>query len=380
MLSKLVKTPPTVDSNTDYGDFPGSHGLLNALGRGRGNKFGIFKRLEREEVTLPGTLPVEKDQFYYHTDHLGSSNIITDIAGSVYQHLEYFPYGETWIEEGGSYGGNTPPYKFTGKELDPETGLYYFGARYYDPVLSRWISADPAFEKYLPYSLDETQLKNYWKPEIDLPSIGGIFNSSNLNVYGYVHQNPIRFYDPDGRELVRLIFDKNSAIIGKGMAIVDKSFVPVVMMMNEEAKARGIKIIITSEFRPEGKIIRNVVVGVKPARESRHKVGRALDINLIYKGKLYTNTTLKDINKLPKEVAEFIKNIESLEVSTLQDERSRVKWGGRWKTRDAIHFELETSKELYQKLYEENQRQWREIDSKLIETIYIDSSKIRKED
>lgn len=164
------------------------------------------------------------------------------------------------------------------------------------------------------------------------------------------------------------------------MAIVDKSFVPVVMMMNEEAKARGIKIIITSEFRPEGKIIRNVIAGVKPARESRHKVGRALDINLIYKGKLYTNTTLKDINKLPKEVAEFIKNIESLEVSTLQDERSRVKWGGRWKTRDAIHFELETSKELYQKLYEENQRQWREIDSKLIETIYIDSSKIRKED
>lgn len=117
VLSKLVKTPPTVTSNTDT-DFPRAHGILNALGRGRGNKFGIFKRLEREEVSLPGTLPVEKDQFYYHTDHLGSSNIITDIAGSVYQHLEYFPYGEPWIEEGGSYGGNTPPYKFTGKELD----------------------------------------------------------------------------------------------------------------------------------------------------------------------------------------------------------------------------------------------------------------------
>jgi RHS repeat-associated protein len=188
-LSKLVKTPPTSDSNTDPA-FPGSRGILNALGRGKGNKFGIFKRIDQGE--LPATLPVEKDQFYYHTDHLGSSNIITDTYGSVYQHLEYFPYGETWIEESGSYGGNTPGYKFTGKELDPETGLYYYGARYYDPVLSRWISADPALEKFLPTgNKDRDQ---------NLPGIGGVFNPVNLSVYAYGHNNPVRTIDPDGRD------------------------------------------------------------------------------------------------------------------------------------------------------------------------------------
>jgi RHS repeat-associated protein len=185
ILSKLVKTPPTSDSNTDP-TFPGSRGILNALGRGKGNKFGIFKRIDQGE--LPATLPVEKDQFYYHTDHLGSSNIITDTYGSVYQHLEYFPYGETWIEDGGT--GQMPYYRFTGKELDPETGLYYYGARYYDPVLSRWISADPIFGKYLP-NLGKTE-------HGDLPAFGGIYNPINLNMYCYSFNNPLKYKDPDG--------------------------------------------------------------------------------------------------------------------------------------------------------------------------------------
>ncbi len=46
--------------------------------------------------------------------------------------------------------GYSTPYKFTGKELDKETNLYYFGARYYDARMSRWLSTDPAIEKYLP--------------------------------------------------------------------------------------------------------------------------------------------------------------------------------------------------------------------------------------
>jgi RHS repeat-associated protein len=196
ILSKLVKTPPTSDSNTDP-TFPGSRGILNALGRGKGNKFGIFKRIDQGE--LPATLPVEKDQFYYHTDHLGSSNIITDTYGSVYQHLEYFPYGETWIEEGGSYEGNTPGYKFTGKELDPETGLYYFGARYYDPVLSRWISADPILGKYLPDFTDILQYSKAWNPETRLPSNGGVFRPTNLNLYAYTLNNPTQYTDPSGK-------------------------------------------------------------------------------------------------------------------------------------------------------------------------------------
>jgi RHS repeat-associated protein len=152
-----------------------SNGIYNGLARGNGNKRGINRRLPNPDGTYNTTNPpLEKFEFFYHGDHLGSSSFITDDAGAVYQHLEYFPYGETWVEEGGT--GQMSMYRFTGKELDPETGLYYYGARYYDPVLSRWISADP----------------------IDR------FNAQSpptaLNLYQYGLLNPLRLIDPTGRE------------------------------------------------------------------------------------------------------------------------------------------------------------------------------------
>jgi uncharacterized protein RhaS with RHS repeats len=76
-----------------------------------------------------GRIPRELGIYYYHGDHLGSSNVITDRKGRTYEHVEYFPYGETWVDEQRSQ--TNLPYRFTGKELDPETGMYYFGARYY---------------------------------------------------------------------------------------------------------------------------------------------------------------------------------------------------------------------------------------------------------
>ncbi|NIY72040.1 hypothetical protein HCZ30_06270 [Marivivens donghaensis] len=85
----------------------------------------------------------EKDQYYYHPDHLGSTSYVTDVDGEIFQHLEYFPFGETFVEE----ASNTQrtPYLFTAKELDAETGLYYFGARYYDPRTSVWRRANASF-------------------------------------------------------------------------------------------------------------------------------------------------------------------------------------------------------------------------------------------
>jgi len=120
--------------------------------------------------------------------------MITDAKGAIYQHLEYFPYGETWIEEGGSYGGNTPGYKFTGKELDPETGLYYFGARYYEPKLSKWISADPILGDYL--SVKGTS--------------GGLIMPVNFALYTYAHLNPVKLVDPNGESVFAFEFDKSS--------------------------------------------------------------------------------------------------------------------------------------------------------------------------
>ena len=68
------------------------------------------------------------------------------VNGEVVQHVEYVPFGEVFIEERNNTW-NTP-YLFNAKEFDEETGLYYYGARYYDPRLSLWMSTDPKQEDY----------------------------------------------------------------------------------------------------------------------------------------------------------------------------------------------------------------------------------------
>ena len=88
----------------------------------------------------------EKMQFYYHPDHLGSSSYITNLDGEVVQHIEYVPFGEVFIEERNNIW-NTP-YLFNAKEFDEETGMYYYGARYYESRLSLWMSVDRFAEKY----------------------------------------------------------------------------------------------------------------------------------------------------------------------------------------------------------------------------------------
>jgi RHS repeat-associated protein len=132
--------------------------------------------------------------YYYHPDHLGSSQLVTDYQGKEYQRVEYTPFGESWIDKR-SDGAENLPYKFTGKERDTETGLYYYGARYYNPSSSTWLSPDPALGDYIPVApVDESALRH----NENLPGLGGVFNPVNLAVYHYAGNNPVRYTDPDG--------------------------------------------------------------------------------------------------------------------------------------------------------------------------------------
>ena len=113
-----------------------------------------------------------EDIFFYHSDHLGSTSYITDAKANITQFDAYLPYGELLVDEHSS--SEDLPYKFNGKELDQETGLYYYGARYMNPVTSLWYGVDKLMEKH--------------------PTLGG---------YVYSTSNPINFIDPNGKDWIR---------------------------------------------------------------------------------------------------------------------------------------------------------------------------------
>ena len=156
----------------------GLDGMLFTAGKSGKIPYGRIKKYFRDGGTLPGggnddqNKPGKPEtlQFFYHPDHLGSSSFITDVSGEVYQHVQYFPFGETFVEE--RTGTRYTPYLYNGKELDEETGLYYYHARYYDPRVSMFYGVDPLAEKYI-----------------------------GISSYAYVGNNPLIFVDPDGREI-----------------------------------------------------------------------------------------------------------------------------------------------------------------------------------
>ena len=127
-------------------------------------------------------------RYYYHSDHLGSAQFVTDWRGRQYEHIEYTPYGELWIEEVAA-GLDKLPFRFTGKEMDEETGLYYYGARYLDPKYSRWLSGDPALGDYVPAAGTDPS---------KLAGMGGVYNTVNLHLYHYAGNNPVKYSDPTG--------------------------------------------------------------------------------------------------------------------------------------------------------------------------------------
>ena len=92
----------------------------------------IVTRLLTEDERSNKELEAQRT-YYYHTDHLGSASLVTNSNGEIYERLEYTPYGEVWVDICEETGLLYLPYKFSAKERDSETGLYYYGARYLDP-------------------------------------------------------------------------------------------------------------------------------------------------------------------------------------------------------------------------------------------------------
>jgi RHS repeat-associated protein len=112
---------------------------------------------------------------YYFSDHLKTASVITDSAGNIKEDVDYYPWGG----ELQLVNNDSNHYKFTGKERDAETGLDYFGARYYGNALGRWMSPD-------------------WAEKATAVPYANFGNPQSLNLYSYVRNNPTTLGDPDG--------------------------------------------------------------------------------------------------------------------------------------------------------------------------------------
>lgn len=110
--------------------------------------------------------------YYYHQDHLGSSSVLSDYAGSLKELSVWYPFGRT--QTNNPTAAFKVSNKFTGQVQDEETGLYYYNARYYDPELGRFI-----------------------QPDTIIPDLS---NPQSFNRYAYVLNNPLRLTDPTGHE------------------------------------------------------------------------------------------------------------------------------------------------------------------------------------
>ena len=122
--------------------------------------------------------------YFYHGNQTGSSHFVTDGYGELFQHLEYFPFGDLWIDE--RTESERTPYLFSGKELDDETGLYYFGFRYMGPRQGQWLSADPILDEML-------DIEALGRPDLSASP----FRLSGLP-YAYAGNDPINLVDPTG--------------------------------------------------------------------------------------------------------------------------------------------------------------------------------------
>jgi RHS repeat-associated protein len=132
----------------------------------------IIKRFKAGREIVAGKKGTQK--LSYHDDHLGGINVVTDTTtGAKLEVTEYDPWGNVSRNEPNN-DSIEPSRRFTGKELDHETDLYYYDARYYDAELPRYISPDPVV------------------PSAEDPQ--------SLNRYSYVKNNPVALIDPTGNE------------------------------------------------------------------------------------------------------------------------------------------------------------------------------------
>jgi len=149
--------------------------------------------LQREFALIDGKRISRRDissgnYYFYLGDHLDSSRVVTNSAGVIQNESDYYPYGGERLY---SQALGSQNYKFTSKERDSESGLDDFGARHYASVLGRFVQTDPK------------------------AASAHVLNPQSWNRYVYTQNNPLKFLDPDGMDVV----------LAAGLSTKDRAYV-----------------------------------------------------------------------------------------------------------------------------------------------------------
>jgi len=130
------------------------------------NSSGVYNTIYYYQGgVLVGKKDYSGEKYFYHPDHLGSTNIVTNEVGETVEETDYLPFGEVLL-------GGESRYLFTGQEKDKGTSLMYYGARYYSPFLRRFTQPDTIIQD--------------------------VYDPQTLNRYAYVRNNPVNRVDPSG--------------------------------------------------------------------------------------------------------------------------------------------------------------------------------------
>jgi RHS repeat-associated protein len=175
-VSKTVsgtKTTYLLDGDEEIGEYSGSTLL---------RRYILGSSIDDRIAHAEGSAITNPTKTYYHVNHQGSVIAVTDATGTVAQRVGHDEYGN-----GSTASGE--PFGYTGRRFDPETGLYYYRARYYLPQLGRFLQVDP------------------------------VGYQDNLNVYGYGAGDPVNNTDPSGEfhcvlndNLIQCYYDPDSWI------------------------------------------------------------------------------------------------------------------------------------------------------------------------
>ena len=132
-------------------------------------RIALLETATADSEASPSSLPSTTIRYQFE-NHLGTACLELDENAALISYEEYYPYGSTSYQAGRTLAEVAlKRYRYTGKERDEETGLYYHGARYYAPWLAVWTSAD--------------------RPAMP---------AGETNLYTYALRNPIKYFDPDG--------------------------------------------------------------------------------------------------------------------------------------------------------------------------------------